>query len=562
MSKKIRLKNRFSVISIFIVLTFGTAAGLGQSDAGDSLYGAEVIVCFKDVETTAQRTIIASMDDAVIIDRNDALNCVLVKTMDADAFITHMSKSASVEYAEPNGVIRALYIPNDPFYDSQWGPQQIDADRAWDIEKGDKNITIAIVDTGVDYNHEDLLSNYIVGGYDWVNDDTDPMDDNGHGTHCAGIVAATMDNGRGIAGIAQVNIIAEKVLNSTGWGEDWDLAQAITHAADSNVDIISMSLGGDDAQIVEDACQYAWDNGCLLVAASGNEYAPLISHPAAYDTVIAVGATDPSDQHCAFSNWGPELELVSPGINILSSYPSNQYISASGTSTAAPHVAGAAALVWSMHQNFTNQDVRDRLDQTAKDLGLPGRDEYYGYGRVDTLQAINQPPTVSVLSPNGGEVLNGTITLAATADDSDGSIDNLEFQYSQDGGGNWTSIKNVTIGIFKTYTCQWDTTTVPNGVEYLIRAIATDNNGATASDTSDRTFTIDNVAGLCGDVNGDEYVDIVDAMFIAQYTVGNRPASELNMENADVNCANGVNIVDAMFIAQYIVGEKATLDCC
>jgi len=204
------------------------------------------------------------------------------------------------------------------------------------------------------------------------------MDDHHHGTHCAGIAAATLDNGKGIAGIARVNLMAEKVLNETGWGTEWDVAQGIIHATDNNADIISLSLGGDDAQVMEYACLYAWDNGSLLVAASGNKE----TYPAAYEIVIAVGAIDQNDQRCGFSNWGPNLELVAPGIGILSTYPSNSYATLSGTSTAAPHVAGVAALVWSKYPFLTNHAVRDRLAQTADDLGAVGFDEYYGYGKI------------------------------------------------------------------------------------------------------------------------------------------------------------------------------------
>lgn len=381
----------FAITTIVIaVLVAGMIPAMGQSDAKSNVVAGDVIVAFEDMEISTQKGVIATLDGATILDRNDALNCVLVRTGDEDVFISHISNSASVRYATPNGVIRALHIPNDPLYDAQWGPRQISADDAWDIEKGDKNITIAIIDTGVDYNHEDLSDNYVNSGYDWVNNDSDPMDDNGHGTHCAGIAAATMDNGKGIAGIAQVNIIAEKILDSTGVGTDWDLAQAITHATDHNANIISMSLGSDESsQILNDACQYAWDNGCLIVAASGNEYNRGVSYPAAYDTVIAVGATDTNNQRCAFSNWGPELELVAPGISIRSCYPSDQYISATGTSMATPHVAGAAALLWSRCPGFTNQDIRDRLDQTASDLGTYGWDEYYGCGLVDVGAALD-----------------------------------------------------------------------------------------------------------------------------------------------------------------------------
>ena len=152
-------------------------------------------------------------------------------------------------------------MPNDTYYSYQWGLPAIKADKAWDIEKGNKSVKIAIVDTGIDYTHEDIASNYVSGGYDWVNGDTDPLDDNGHGTHCAGIAAAVIDNGKGIAGVAQVSIMAEKVLNSYGYGSDWNVARGIVHATKSGANVISMSLGSSSfSRILQKACLYA----CLL----------------------------------------------------------------------------------------------------------------------------------------------------------------------------------------------------------------------------------------------------------------------------------------------------------
>jgi len=159
--------------------------------------------------------------------------------------------------------------------------KKINADKAWDIEKGSENVTLAILDTGIDYRHEDI-GNY-AGGFDFVNNDSDPMDDHGHGTAVAGVAAAFIDNERGIAGIAQVNILVLKVLNETGWGTDWDVARAITYAANHSADVISMSFGGDSSAVMEDACDYAWNNNSLLVAASGNENSSVINESASWN---------------------------------------------------------------------------------------------------------------------------------------------------------------------------------------------------------------------------------------------------------------------------------------
>ncbi len=297
-----------------------------------------------------------------------------------------------VKYVEPDYIAKAYYIPNDPYFKYQWNLRNINVTNAWNISLGNKSIIVAIIDTGVDYNHPDLKNNYVPLGYDWVNDDNDPMDDNGHGTHCAGIVAAVINNGIGIAGIANVKIMAEKVLNEYGWGYYSDVARGIVHAVDSGAKIISMSLGGNESSItLENACLYAWSKGALLVAASGNDGANHISYPAAYDTVIAVGSINESNKLSYFSNYGNEQELVAPGEHVLSTYYYNgihTYIFASGTSMATPHVAGVAALAWATHPTLNNQQIRDLLRATAIDLGAPGWDKYYGYGKVDAYRAV------------------------------------------------------------------------------------------------------------------------------------------------------------------------------
>ena len=348
------------------------------------------------------------------IGRNTKLNYVLVevdKKKKVQEFIGEMTatKGCGVRYAEPDYIVTILHTPDDPLYTSQWGPPAIKADRAWDVQKGSSGVKIAIVDTGIDYDHEDL-GNYVSGGYDWVSDDDDPMDDYGHGTHCAGIATAVANNSVGIAGIAQVQVMAEKVLGAGGRGYTSDVAAGIVHAADQGASVISMSLGSSShTQTMEDACQYAWDAGCVIVAAAGNSNGSII-YPAAYDTVIAVGALNQDNERCDSSDWRPgrgscygdELELMAPGNGILSTVPSfdnaTGYEEKSGTSMAAPHVAGVAALVWSNCSAFTNADVREHLNYTADDLGEQGWDQYYGWGLVDAEEAIGCEPLIPAIS--------------------------------------------------------------------------------------------------------------------------------------------------------------------
>jgi len=319
------------------------------------------------------------------------------------AFAGRVRVIGLASYVEPNLKIQAQWIPNDPYWHLQWGAKKIEADKAWNTTVGNSSVLVAVVDTGIYHVHPDLALNYAPLGYDWVNMDSDPMDDNGHGTHCAGVIAAALNNSIGIGGIAQVRIMAEKVLGSGGLGYTDGLASGIIHATDQGAKIISMSLGCySQSQLVYDAIKYAHDAGVLLIAAAGNEDTNIRSYPAGHDEVVAVAATDTGDKKVWFSNWGNWIELAAPGIDILSTVPDG-YESCSGTSMAAPHVSGVAALVWSKYPNSTRDWVRMWLRRTADDLGVPGFDIYFGYGRVNARKSVEQTPPVHELMICGWE---------------------------------------------------------------------------------------------------------------------------------------------------------------
>jgi thermitase len=379
------------ILSLAIVMTmvlgsFGAVVNLkaeGTNELKEYVPG-EVIVGFYE---TIDVGTIDSFKGHSIKEKIEVLNTAVVEVDEGmeQVFIDSVAGSSLVKYAEPNWIVHAWYTPNDPLWNQQWGPKRIHCEKAWDGGTGSSSVKIAIVDTGIDYNHEDIVGNYVSGGHDWVNEDNDPMDDNNHGTHCAGIAAAVMDNSKGIAGVAQVKVMAEKVLGSGGSGSSSDVASGITHAANNGANIISMSLGSSSpSSVIEDACDYAYNTkDVVLVAASGNDGQPQVSYPAAFETVIAVGAIDTNDERCDFSNYGEDLELMAPGYRVVSSIPGNNYDFYSGTSMACPHVAGVAALVKSLYPSENNVWIRQKLVDTAEDLGPAGWDEEYGYGLVD-----------------------------------------------------------------------------------------------------------------------------------------------------------------------------------
>lgn len=312
---------------------------------------------------------------------------------------TTEAKAANVSaYIEPNFKYKIDFIPNDPYWNQQWGPMKIGADRAWDRQVGNSSVLVAVIDTGVDWNHTDLAANYVALGYDWVNNDTDPMDDHGHGTHCAGIIAASVNNSIGVAGLAQVKVMAEKGFNQNGEGYADDLAKAIVHAVDQGANILSNSWGSyEDSTLIYNAVKYAYEKDVLIVAAAGNSAWNTRIFPGGYDEVIAVTATDQADEPASFTNFGEWVELAAPGVRIYSTVTNNDYRYMSGTSMACPHVSGVAALVWSQFPNATRDWVRFWLRFTADDLGDLGFDVYYGYGRVNAERAVGEPPDHDLL---------------------------------------------------------------------------------------------------------------------------------------------------------------------
>ena len=311
-------------------------------------------------------------------------------------------------------------IPDDPHYTEQWGLPRIRAPEAWDLTTGD-DLIIAVIDTGVDLDHPDLVgklwtnadeipdngldddgNGYVDDshGWDFVNDDAEPQDDYWHGTHVAGIAAADSDNGQGVAGVSWgARIMPLKVLNASGDGNYADVVSAIVYAADNGARILNLSLGGEDySAALAEAVGYARERGCLLAAAAGNDSGAVL-YPAANDGVLAVVATTRWDRRWYGSNYGPEVDVAAPGADIYSTTLDDAYLSASGTSTATPHVSGLAALVWSAQPDLTSGEVARVITETVRDLGAPGWDQFYGWGRIDAYQAVSSVTLFRVYLP-------------------------------------------------------------------------------------------------------------------------------------------------------------------
>ena len=321
-------------------------------------------------------------------------------------------------------------VPKDPRFQSQWSMVSGHVQGAWDMGATGQGITIAVIDTGVALEHPDLKDN-LVSGYNAITGSEASganQDDNGHGTHVSGIAAAEL-NDVGIVGVAnQAKIMPIKAMDFRGEGYDDAIASGIVWAADHGAKIINLSLGSENgahaSDVLNQSIIYAYNKGCLLVAAAGNynptsEGNPGVSYPASDPNVMAIAATDEKNNVASYSVTGPEVALAAPGDSIISDWWSKTngagYANAGGTSMAAPFVAGEAALIWSQHPDWSRNQVIQVLEAGVNDLGSPGRDNNYGYGLVDVKLALTlaNQTLEKLTSPASVNELGGIVQAAA-----------------------------------------------------------------------------------------------------------------------------------------------------
>lgn len=336
--------------------------------------------------------------------------------------IAELTRDPNVIAAQEDGYVHAVIEPDDTYWGQQWGPQKIGAPYAWEITTGDSSVIVAVIDTGADLAHGDLADRLWanarevpgngldddgngqiddIHGWQFGHDalgtpyeSNDVNDDHGHGTHVTGIIAAHGNNGQGIAGIAwDCRVMIVKVLDQNGDGYYSDVANGLVYATDNGAHIANLSLGGPDkSPIMEDAIAYANARDTMVIAAAGNAGSAVL-YPAAYPGAVAVAATDQNDQRLWFSCYGPEVDLSAPGSSIYSTCMGNGYCPKSGTSMAAPHIAGLAALLRSHYPDYPAAQILHRLKTTAQDVDAPGWDPYTGWGRIDARRALSAAET-------------------------------------------------------------------------------------------------------------------------------------------------------------------------
>jgi thermitase len=429
---------------------------------------------------------------------------VNVSANQVTAMVKAYKGESRVLYAEPDYIAKAIDTPNDPYFANQWGMTKIQAPAAWDITQGSSTVKIAICDTGIDQNHEDLASKIVANqnctdpwsGGSWTVDDR-----YGHGTHVAGIAAAITNNGKGVAGVGfNSSLMNVKVLNDYGSGYYSWIVNGITWAADNGAKVINLSLGGySSSSTLEQAVDYAWDKGCVIVAAAGNDNTSTPCYPAYYTNCIAVAATDQNDARVSpsppayywGSNYGDWVDIAAPGLNIFSTMPNHSntlqryyryklnYDYLSGTSMASPFVAGVAALLFAKYPLWSNSDVRARIQASVD----PTTGFTTTIGRVNAYKAVSSGdalPTVSIANPANGATVSGNVLIQASASDDKG-VSKVDF---------FIDAALLATDSTAPYECSWNTATVADG-SHTIAARATDTIGQESTDSI--TVSVDNV---------------------------------------------------------------------
>ena len=416
--------------------------------------------------------------DAVVVD---------VPRSKAARVMAALRRSGAFSDIEEDARTQAAGIPDDPLFSWEWPAVRINTVESWGVTLGSPGAPVAVIDSGVDASHPDLQGQ-VLPGYDFVNDDDDPSDDNGHGTAMAGIIAAQADNGIGIAGIAPASrVLPVKVLDATGSGYYSTLAEGILYAVDHGAKVVNLSLTGPaPSSVLQSAIDYARAHDVIVVAAAGNTANSTPAYPAAYDGVVAVTASDYDDQHAWFSSYGSWASLAAPGTGVMSTKMGGGYGGVSGTSPATALTSGAFALLRSADPSLSAADAVTRMTANAVDLGTDGWDPYFGFGRVDAYaalvpgQVVRHPPdhtlpVVKLLSPANLSLVYGLVPIDVSASDNVGitHVDLIVDQRRQ---------ASATVAPF---AFAWDTTGVSPG-RHTLQVVACDAAGNCASSSQIR----------------------------------------------------------------------------
>ncbi|HWP60816.1 MAG TPA: S8 family serine peptidase [Candidatus Acidoferrales bacterium] len=419
-------KNLIPVLALFLagfLIVPGTAFGQSTPPPGPHVPG-ELLVIPNDGVTDAELASVLKKHRGKVLKKLGRAKAhrIKVRAKSLDAVESALAKDPRIKVVERNFLAESTLVPNDPGFPTQWHLSKIAAASGWDLTTGSTGVIIAVIDAGVDSTHPDL-NNKLLPGFNFVSNTTDTSDATGHGTAVAGTAAAETNSGIGVAGLGWNNsIMPLAVINpSTGTASYADIAEAIIYAADHGAKVINMSLAGSSySTTLQNAVNYAWSKGLVLVAAAGNKTTSTPYYPAALDNVVAVSATDKYDQLASFSNFGSWIDVAAPGTSIYTTNRGGGYGTWQGTSFASPQVAALAALVFSLNPGLSNAQVVDLIRSNTTDLGSVGFDQSFGWGRINayktlTAAAVLPALNVEVLSPSDGNTVSGTVPVTVDA---------------------------------------------------------------------------------------------------------------------------------------------------
>jgi subtilisin family serine protease len=539
-TKKFRFQTNQKLLVAGFALLFAVAgtvalrASLGAPSSDEAATERLVVIYKPGAEAESLESELAE-HKAVEVDEIKALRAEVIKVPPSrvEAAIEELSRDPRVETVEPDYIGYAdVTTPNDSDYSKQQGWSVTKTNELWDVTKG-TDMVVAVADSGIAFSHSEFAGK-TVPGYDFVNEDDDPADDNGHGTNVSGLIAALSNNSSGVTGGCwNCRIMPLKVLGSDGQGYYSDWSDAIRYAADHGVKVLNMSASGStQSTLLQSAVEYAEDKGMLIVTSAGNEGDAAPRYPASYPSILSVSNTKMDDSMATGSSYGPTADVAAPGTGIYTTSLDGKYASVNGTSFSAPITTAIASLLLSTRPSSTPEELRTAIVSTADEC-CENRPEFPG-GRVNAMKAYEYldslpppdttKPTVTVSAPAANATVSGTVNVTATASDNVG-VTKVEVQI-----GTAAATADETAP----YSVAWDTTTVADGA-HTIKVTAYDAAGNTA--TANVPVTVKNTVTQQGDLNNDSKVNITDlSILLTNWNTTNA--------TADINQSGKVDLTD------------------
>jgi len=510
---------------------------------------------------------------------------VRVSAAQASQLLKGLQVHPNMEYAEVDAVAKVCGTANDSLFSSEWHLAKIQAPSAWDVTTGTSSVIVAVVDTGVNASHPDLAGKVLTTGWDFVANDSNATDENGHGTAVAGTIAPDANNHLGVVGVAWANpILPVRVLDASGAGNYSTIAQGIIWAADHGARIINLSLGGTaSSTTLQNAITYAWNKQCIVVAAAGNNGNSVPVYPAACSNVVSVAATNASDTRTSWSNYGSYIDVCAPGENIVTLDGSNSYASWSGTSFSSPVTSGVLALMASVNPKLTNAQLVDLLLKNCDDLGTSGADIYYGNGRVNALRAVTAAknfvapdttaPVATISSPTNKSTISGSISVSVQGADNIG-VTRLELYLdtqlvAQSAGASATFSLNTLSYTNGTHTLQaraYDaagnigTASISVTIKNSIADTAAPTTAITLPVNGSKVSSTQKINATCTDNIGVTKLEVyLDGLLACTVTSSNMPSSVAFTWNTTTLTAGSHTLQTYAYDAAGNVGESAVV---